>query len=161
MGRLPAKTIPFLLVAIARFAFDAGIADAAPSTWTVTLHSSDIVAGEKLQTLRGRHRWNWKFDEQDGKFEIAVRKTAFPAPATGCRSDYLILAMPLYYPENPKQAPMAERRAVYNSLLAMQAAGKGSFSAHVETLFDTGKGIDGCNIYFVLPLAEDAAKLLP
>jgi hypothetical protein len=154
------------LAVVALFAFSLGIACADQSTWTFVLHPADIVAGPNLQKLHSRHDWNWKFDERDGKFEVAVRKSAFPIPAPQCRMDYLILSMPLYYPENPKQAPLSERRAVYDALLAMQSTGKGTLSAHAEALHYVRQGPSGaelttCNIYFVLPLAEDAGKLLP
>lgn len=154
------------VVTVTFFASGAGIACAGPFEWTFILRPFDIVAGESLQKLHARHHWNWKFNEQDGKFEIAVRKSAFPVAAPQCHTDYLILGMPLYYPENPKQAPLSERRAVYDAVLAMQATGKGALSAQVETPHDAREGpaaprLTACNIYFVLPLAKDAGKLLP
>jgi hypothetical protein len=158
------KTFP-ALVTIAILTLSAGI-HADPLTWTFVMHPSDMIAGPDLQKLSTRHHWDWKFDEQGGKFEIAVRKPAFPAPAPQCHMDYLILDMPLYYPENPKQAPLSERRAVYDALLAMHTTGKGTLPVHVEALYDvrerrSGPELTACNIYFVLPLAKDAGKLLP
>jgi hypothetical protein len=154
------------LITIAFFAWGVGLACAEPLTWTFTLRPSDIIVGQNLQKLHTPRHWDREFDERDGKFEIAVRKSAFPVPAPQCRMDYLILSMPVYYPENPKQAPLSERRAVYDALLAMQATGNGTLSAHVDALFYTRQGPSGpelttCNIYFVLPLAKDAGKLLP
>jgi hypothetical protein len=154
------------LVTIVFFVCGVGVACADPLTWTFTLRPADIIVGQNLQKLHAPRHWNWEFDEQNGKFEIAVRKSAFPVPAPQCHMDYLILSMPLYYPETPKQAPLSERRAVYDALLAMQTTGKGALPAHVEALFYTRQGPSGpalttCNIYFVLPLAKDAGKLLP
>jgi hypothetical protein len=148
------------------FTLIAGAAHADPVTWNFVLRPNDIVVGPSLQKLHTRHHWNWEFDQQDGKFEIAVRKAAFPAGAPQCRMDYLILVMPLYYPENPKQASLPERHAVYDALLAMQETKKGSLPVHVEALTYTRNGPLGpelttCNIYFVLPLDKDAGKLLP
>lgn len=154
------------VVTVTFFSLSAGIAYAGPSEWTFILRPSDIVAGERLQKLHTRHRWNWEFDDRDGKFEMAVRKSAFPAAAPQCHMDYLILGMPVYYPENPKQAPLSERHAVYDALLAMQATGKGTLPVHVEALDDTrarpsAPRLTTCNVYFVLPLAKDAGQLLP
>lgn len=154
-----------ILIALLISMLGAGIANAGPFEWTITLRASDVVAGASLQKLRTSHHWKWEFDDQ-GQFEVAVRKSAFPAPAPQCRMDYLILGMPLYYPENPKQASRSERRAVYDALLAMLSSGKGALSAHVEPLQYARKGRAGpeltsCNIYFVLPLDKDAGKRLP
>src|SRR5262245_58298346 len=100
--------------------------------------------------------WQWTFD-QNGTFEVALRKSAFPAPAPQCRMPYLILAMPNYYPENPKQAPLSDRRTVYDTLLAMQETGKGTLRVKAEASYYVRKGASGlelttCNIYFALPL---------
>lgn len=70
---------------------------------------------------------------------------------------YLILAMPNYYPENPKQAPLSDRRTVYDTLLAMQETGKGTLRVKAEASYYVRKGASGlelttCNIYFALPL---------
>jgi hypothetical protein len=148
------------------FTLVAGTAHADPVTWSFILHPDDIVAGPSLQKLPTRRHWNWQFDEPAGTFEIAVRKVAFPATAPQCRMDYLILSMPSYYPENPKQASVPDRRSVYDALLAMQETQKGSLPIHVEALQYTRNGTRGpelttCNIYFVLPLARDAGNLLP
>jgi hypothetical protein len=80
--------------------------------------------------------------------------------------DYLILVMPVYYPENPAQAPIAERRAVYDALLNIKKAGRGSLTVHFNPLWYAQQGPSGpelttCNIYFTLPLSKDAAKILP
>jgi hypothetical protein len=143
-----------------------GAAHADQLVWTFSLRPNDIIAGPSLQKLRTRHHWSWEFNEQIGTFEIAVRKTVFPAASPQCRMDYLILSMPSYYPENPKQAPLTERRAVYDALLTMKETKKGILPVHVDALFYARKGPHGpelttCNIYFVLPLNKDAGKLLP
>ena len=140
------------------------LACAAEPNWTAVLRADDIVAGEALQTLKTRRRWAWQFE--NGKFEVAVRKSAIPLPSSDCRMEYLVLAMPVYYPENPAQAPMAERRAVYDALLRMQKEAKGSLRVVFDALWYTRNGPAGprlttCNIYFKLPLPGDAAKVLP
>ena len=148
------------------FALAAGAASADPLTWSLILRPGDIVAGPTLQKLPAHRPWNWEFDGRDGTFEIAVRKAACPAASPQCRMDYLILGMPLYYPENPKRASLPERRAVYDALLAMQETGKGGLPVQVEAPAYARNGplgpeLTSCNIYFVLPLAADAGKLLP
>ena len=125
------RKIFLVLVAIG---FGVGIADAGEFEWTFILRPPDMVAGAEPAKAAGAPPLAMGIRRQGGKFEIAVRKSAFPAAAPQCHMDYLILGMPLYYPENPKQAPLSERRAVYDALLAMQASGKGALSAHVEPL---------------------------
>jgi hypothetical protein len=137
---------------------------AAEPVWTAVLRSRDIVAGQELQKLTSTRKWMWKFT--DGQFEVAVRKAAIPVPAPQCRSDYLILRMPMYYPENPAQAPQAERQAVYDALIAIQKAGKGALKVRFDALWYSRKGPSGqelttCNIYFTLPLEKRAAEILP
>ena len=132
--------------------------------WTAVLHPGDFVAGEELQKLKTRHRWQWQFG--DGQFEIAVKRSAIPVPSPKCRMDYLILTMPVYYPENPKQAPIEDRRAVYDALLKIQKAGRGSLKIRFDPLWYATKGPVGpelttCNVYFTLPLEKDAAQILP
>ena len=132
-------------------------AAAAPSpVWTMTLHPSDIIVGETLAKLHTRHEWQWRFDS-DGKFEIALVKSASPAPAPQCRMPYLILGMPLYYPETPKQATLAERRGVYDALLKLQETKQGTVQVRTEPLYYFKYGASGaelttCNLFFVLPL---------
>jgi hypothetical protein len=131
-------------------------AAAEESTWTFVVHPSDIVAGPALEKLRSRHHWQWRFDES-GKFEVALRKSAFPARAPQCSMPYLILAMPSYYPESPKQAPLSDRRALYDALTAMQVEGKATLRIRAEAMHYVRRGASGaelttCNIYFVLPL---------
>jgi hypothetical protein len=152
MNRRP---IGFLTIALS--AYVTGAAAAAPwPTWTVTLHASDIVVGEALTKLNTSREWQWRFDK-DGKFEVALAKSVSPAPAPQCRMPHLILAMPLYYPETPKQAPLAERRAVYDALLQMQETKQGRLQVQTEPLYSFKYGAAGaelttCNLYFVLPL---------
>ena len=137
-------------------AYVTGAAAAPSPIWTFTLHPSDIIVGEALAKLHTRHDWQWRFDN-DGKFEIALVKSASPVPAPQCRMPYLILAMPLYYPETPKQAPLSERRAVYDTLLKMQETKQGTLQVRTEPLYYFKYGASGaelttCNLYFVLPL---------
>jgi hypothetical protein len=134
----------------------AGRAAAPQQTWTVVLRPSDVIVGEALAKLHTRHQWQWYFDD-NGKFEVALLKSASPVPAPECRMPYLILAMPLYYPETPKQAPLSERRAVYDALLAMQETKKGTLQVQTEALYyvrqrASGAELTTCNLYFVLPL---------
>jgi len=132
-------------------------AAAAPSpVWTLTLHPSDVVVGEALAKLNTRHEWQWRFDS-NGKFEVALVKSASPVPAPQCRMPYLILAMPLYYPETPKQATLPERRAVYDALLKMQETKQGTLQVQTEPLYyfkygPSGAELTTCNLFFVLPL---------
>jgi hypothetical protein len=144
-------------------------ADAASKEWTVRLHPDDIVAGQQLENIKSRHHWLWRFNNEnvEGNFDIAVRKSSIPILAPKCRMDYLILTMPYYYPETPKQAPVTERRAVYDALLKLTKTGQGSLTVHFEVIpwevhdGPSGPELTGCNIYFVLPLAPDAAKISP
>ena len=120
------------------------------------LNSTNVIVGEALAKLQTRHEWQWRFDV-NGKFEVALVKSASPVPAPQCRMPYLILAMPLYYPETPKQAPLAERRAVYDDLLKMQDTKKATLQVQTEPLYYFKYGASGaelttCNLYFVLPL---------
>jgi hypothetical protein len=137
---------------------------AANLKWTVVLRPGDFIAGQALQELHTRHRWAWRFD--NGRFELAVRKSSIPIPSPKCRMDYLVLAMPLYYPENPAQAPLAERQAVYDALLRVAKTGQGGLAVHFDALWYVEQGSSGpqlttCNIYFTLPLSKDAATILP
>jgi hypothetical protein len=148
------RSIGFL--AICLFTFLSGAAAAPWPVWTITLHPSEIIAGEALAGLKTRHEWQWRFDK-DGKFEVALVKSASPVPAPQCRMPYLILAMPLYYPETPKQASLAERRAVYDALLKMQDTKQGRLQVRTEPLYSFKYGTAGaelttCNLFFVLPL---------
>ncbi len=140
------------------------ICQAADPNWTATVRAQDIVAGQDLQKLGTRHKWAWRFD--NGRFEVAVRKSAIPIPAPQCRMDYLVLTMPEYYPENPAKASAAERRAVYDALVNLKKAGAGAIRIRFNALWYWRQGRSGpeltaCNIYFSLPLDKDSAKVLP
>lgn len=140
-----------------------GVASATKGRWTAVLHSNDIVVGQDLEKLSSRHHWAWKFT---GGFEIAVRKSAVPIPAPGCRMDYLILTMPVYYPEDPAQASMPDRQAVYDALVRIKKEGKGSLKIQFDAQSYWKQGPAGpelttCNIYFTLPLEHDAATIAP
>jgi hypothetical protein len=144
------------LLTLCLVASAAGPAAAQQQTWTVVLRPSEIIVGEALTKLHTRHQWQWRFDS-NGKFEVALAKSASPVPAPECRMPYLILAMPLYYPETPKQAALSERRAVYDELLTMQETQKGSVQVQTEALYyarqrASGAELTTCNLYFVLPL---------
>ena len=75
--------------------------------------------------------------------------------------DHLILTIPFYYPENPKQASVNERRAIHDQLVAPQGSGRGSVSMRVEAPLAVGLArvngrrveLTACNLYFALPLS--------
>jgi hypothetical protein len=132
------------------------------STWTIALHPSDFVVGPALKQLRTRHAWVADFNDQSGAFQVALRKTAVAIPAPHCRMDYLILEIPFYYPETPKQASTSERRAIYDGLIALQTSGKGSLTTRVEApgplarIGPSGIELAACNVYFAWPLSLQA-----
>jgi hypothetical protein len=109
--------------------------------------------------LRTRRTWEAKFDERSGGFEIALRKKAIAIPAPSCQMDFLILKIPFYYPENPKQASLSERRAVYDALVSFQAAGRGILTARVEAAAPLarsgarGAELAACNLMFAFPVS--------
>jgi hypothetical protein len=133
-------------------------ADEVPA-WTITLRPGDFVIGRALTQLRARRTWEAKFDEQSGGFEIALRKKAIAIPAPSCRMDFLILKIPFYYPETPKQASLSERRAIYDALVAFQAAGRGILTARVEApapfarIGARGAELTACNLMFAFPVS--------
>jgi hypothetical protein len=154
------RTLTVIFIFIVAFC-DA--ASAAEGKWVATLHSDDFIVGRDLQKLRTVHQWMWKFD---GGFEVAVRKSSIVLPAPKCRMDYLILKMPSYYPESPAQASLSERQAVYDALVSIKKAGKGSLRVRFDALWywqqrPSGPELTSCNVYFTLPLEKDAAKILP
>ena len=133
--------------------------------WTIVLHPKDYVIGDALKPLQTRYRWAAGFDEKLGGFEIAVRKTAVAIPAPQCRMDYLILKIPFYYPENPKQASVEERRKIYDAFVALQTSGKGSITAKVEAplVIPIARMVNGrfeltaCNLFFAFPLSAQVS----
>jgi hypothetical protein len=136
----------------------AASADETPS-WTIVLHPTDFVIGAALAQLHTRRTWPAGFDEQSGAFEIALRKKAVAIPAPHCRMDFLILDIPFYHHDTPKQATVSERRAIYDAFVAFQAGGSGSLSARVEAPLGLARrarnGIElaACNLYFAFPLS--------
>jgi hypothetical protein len=148
------RSIRFLTLCL--FACLTSAAVAQGPVWTIILNPTNVIVGEALAKLQTRHEWQWRFDS-NGKFEIALLKSASPVPAPQCRMPYLILAMPLYYPETPKQASLADRRAVYDDLLKIQDTKKGTLQVQTEPLYYFKYGASGaelttCNLFFVLPL---------
>jgi hypothetical protein len=133
-------------------------------SWTVTLRAGDFLIGGALQKLKTRHHWISDFN--DGRFELAVKKSAISIPAPDCRMDYLILTMPAYYPESPAQSTLADRRAVYDALVHMQQIARGTIKIKFDPLWyakktPSGEELTTCNIYFTLPLPKDAAVITP
>jgi len=132
-------------------------APAAHYDWRITLQAGDFVIGPKLAHLHTHRSWRSFFEDQSGTFEVALKKSASPVPAPACKMDYLILGMVDYYAEDPRQAPLADRKAVYDRLLRIQDTGTGEFIARVQPEYFIRKGpsgpeLTGCNLYFVLPL---------
>lgn len=131
------------------------------AAWTIVLHSTDFVIGGALAKLRTRRTWAAGFDESSGAFEIAVRKKAVAIRAPRCQMDFLILKIPFYYPENPKQASVTERRSVYDAFVAFQRDGSGGLTARVEApaslslsrIGANGIELAACNLYFAFPLS--------
>lgn len=160
MSKVAAVMVPLLALIYAHMA----VAAPQDSTWTIVLHPSDFVIGPALKQLHTRHPWVADFNDQSGAFQVALRKNAVAIPAPHCRMDYLILEIPFYYPETPKQASARERRAIYDALVALQTSGRGSLSTRVEApapLALTGpSGIElaACNVYFAWPLSLQAAS---
>jgi hypothetical protein len=152
-----------LTVLLSALALIYGRAVASPdpkeAAWTIVIHPADFVIGPALKQLHTRHIWVATFDDRSGAFEIALRKTAVAIPAPRCRMDYLILEIPSYYPENPKQASVGERHAIYDDFVELQARGSGSISARVEAPGvlarngTRGPELAACNLYFALPLS--------
>jgi hypothetical protein len=131
------------------------------AAWTIVLHPTDFVIGAALGQTHTRRPWLAGFDERSGAFEIALRKKAVAISAPRCRMDYLVLAIPFYYPENPKQASVSERRAIYDAFVALQTGGSRSLTARVEAPGGLGlarigrNGVElvACNLYFAFPLS--------
>jgi hypothetical protein len=157
MGKLLALLVPLLVLIHAPLAAAAGQEPA----WTIVLQSKDFVIGDALKRLQTRRTWAAGFDDRSGAFEIAVRKKAVAIPAPQCRTDYLILKIPFYYPENPKQASVAERRKVYDAFAAVQASNRSVVTARVEAPLNVGLArmangrfeLVACSLFFAFPLS--------
>jgi hypothetical protein len=151
---MPAALLAMLLLPAA----SAAPADEVPA-WTITLRPGDAIVGSALAQLRTRRTWASGFNETSGGFEIALRKKAIAIPAPSCKMDFLILTIPFYYPETPKQASVSERRAIFDRFAAFRDGGKGILTARVEApapLARTGPhGVEltACNLYFAFPLS--------
>jgi hypothetical protein len=154
------RKMPTALVAMALLtcALPAASADEI-AAWTIALRPADFVIGAALAQLGTRRAWAAGFDERLGGFEIALRKKAVAIAAPSCRMDFLILTIPFYYPENPKQASLSERRAIYDAFAAFQAVGSGTLTARVEAPAPIaragarGPELAACNLYFAFPLS--------
>ena len=129
------------------------------AAWTIMLRPTDFVIGAALVQLRTRRTWIAGFNEGSGSFEIAVRKNSVAVRAPRCRMDFLILTIPFYYPETPKQASVTERRAIYDAFVAFQAGASGSLAVRVEApaslarIGANGIALAACNLYFAFPLS--------
>ena len=133
------------------------------AAWTISLRPTDFVIGAALAQLRTRRAWLADFDERSGGFEIALRKKAVAISAPRCQMDFLILTIPSYYPENPKQASVSERRAIYDAFVAFQAGDNGRLAARVEapagfaSIGANGVALAACNLYFAFPLSAQVS----
>jgi hypothetical protein len=142
----------------------AAVAAGAEPAWTITLNRWNFIVGPALQQLRTRHFWIVGPNEQGRGFQVALRKTSVAIPAPRCRMDYLILEVPSYYSESPKQASPDERRAVYDALIKIQENGGGTITARVEAPLGLARnGVGGaelvaCNLYFALPLSVQVSE---
>jgi hypothetical protein len=150
----------FVAMSILTFAPATASAEEA-AAWTIVLRPTDFVTGAALAQLRTRRPWAVGFNEHSGAFEIALRKTAVAIPAPRCQMDFLILKIPFYYPDTPKQASVSERRTIYDTFVAFQARGGGSLTARVEApasvslsrIGANGIELAACNLYFAFPLS--------
>lgn len=130
--------------------------------WTIVLHPKDYVIGADLGRLKTRRQWLDRFDDNGG-FEIAVSRRAVAIRSPQCRMDYLILKIPFYYPETPKQASVSERRAVYDGLVALKQTG-GSVSLRVEAPLGGarvgagGMELTSCSLFVTLPLSVQFSR---
>jgi hypothetical protein len=133
------------------------------AAWTISLRPADFVIGAALAQLHTRRAWAANFDERSGGFEIALRKKAIAIPAPHCQMDFLILTIPSYYPENPKQASVSERRAIYDAFVAFQAGDSGRLTARMEasaglaSIGANGVALTACNLYFAFPLSAQVS----
>jgi len=127
------------------------------AAWSISLLPTDFVIGAALAHLGTRRTWAAGLDERSGAFEIALRKKAVAIRAPGCHMDFLILTIPFYYPETPKQASASERRAIYDAFVAFQAGGSGRLTVRVEApaslarIGANGIELAACNLYFAFP----------
>jgi hypothetical protein len=152
------------VVAVVLTCFMVRPAASGDAAWSIELHAKDYVIGPALARLKTRHHWVDRFDD-GGNFEVAVAKAAVPIPSPQCRMDYLILKIPFYYPENPKQASIGERRSVYDALVALQDGGNGSsVSMRVEAPEDLARTngrrteLTSCSLFVALPLSMQVAR---
>jgi hypothetical protein len=148
----------FAAVVFALSSLTIGPAASADEAWTIVLHPKDYVIATALARLKTRHHWVEQFDAS-GNFEVAVARGAVSIPSPQCRMDYLILKIPFYYPENPKQASLSERQSVYDCLVALQERDNGSVSMRVEAPLGLARGsgrrmeLTSCSLFVALPLA--------
>jgi hypothetical protein len=153
-----AAVLPFLALSVVAI----GPACAEDPAWTIVLHPKDFVVGSALSGLKTRHQWVDQFDAS-GNFEVAVKRAAVAIASPQCRMNYLIVKIPFYYPENPKQASLSERRAVYDSLVALQTGGSGSVSMRVEAPLGLARGsgsrteLTSCSLFVALPLSVQSS----
>jgi hypothetical protein len=158
------KVLPTLAAAIMLAHSPLGMAAGSETAWTIVLNPSDFIVGPALKQLRTSHAWVTGFDDRTGNFEVALRKTAVPIAAPKCRMDFLILKIPFYYPENPKQASGSERRSVYDALLALQTRATGNMAVRVEAppgfarIGASGPELTACNLLFALPLSVQVSE---
>ncbi len=155
------RTMLAALAAMSILTYPPAAASAEKAAWTIVLRPTDFLIGAALTQLRTRRTWAAGFDEGSGAFEIALRRKAVAIPAPRCQMDFLILKIPFYYPETPKQASVSERRTIYDAFVAFQTSGNGSLTARVEApasvslsrIGANGIELAACNLYFAFPLS--------
>jgi hypothetical protein len=163
MRRIPAAVVTIWMLLCA----PATAATNDVAAWSISLLPTDFVIGAALAHLGTRRTWATGLDERSGAFEIALRKKAVAIRAPGCHMDFLILTIPFYYPENPKQASASERRAVYDAFVAFQAGGSGRLTVQVEApaslarIGANGIELAGCNLYFAFPPSVQVSGQTP
>ena len=70
---------------------------------------------------------------EGGQFEVFIRKQAFPISAPHTSSGFLILRMPWTDPDSPDaRRHIADKRALFDQILAMKSEGKGSVEVTIE-----------------------------
>jgi hypothetical protein len=138
----------------------------APASTQITVPAADLLVGNRITAA------SWpghviRTPDEDGQFEVLVRKTAVPGiDAPACRSPWLLVRMPAvlppvdadYHPKprNPaNQHRLDAARTEYAALAADASAGRPA-TVHVNGAdYATGTGhglkLSGCNLFFTAP----------
>lgn len=138
----------------------------APASIRISVPSADLLVGDRITEA------SWpghviRTPDEDGQFEVLVRKTAVPGiDATACRSPWLLVRMPAVLPPvdadyHPKpRDPVNQHRldaakAEYAALAADASAGRSATfqvnGAGYATRTGHGLKLSGCNLFFTPP----------